>query len=60
MGTAAELRAGMKKAGRHQIGGAPLSSYPDVLNENKKSEPISYRNEVRISQLWWRLLDSNQ
>lgn len=49
----------MRKRGVASNGGTPLSSYPDVLNENKKSEPISYRNAVRISQVWWTIQDSN-
>ena len=49
----------MKKRGVASNGGASLSSYPDIRDENKKSEPISYRNAVRISQVWWTIQDSN-
>ena len=31
----------------------------NVLDKNKKSEPIPYRNQVRISQVWWTIQDSN-
>ena len=31
----------------------------NVLDKNKKSEPIPYRNQVRISQVWWTVQDSN-
>ena len=32
----------------------------DSIDRNKKSERRPHRNEVRISQLWWRVADSNR
>ena len=31
----------------------------NIFQMNDKSEPISYRNQVRIISFWWALRDSN-
>ena len=31
----------------------------DIFQRNKKSERRPHRNEVRISQLWWKIQDLN-
>ena len=36
-----------------------VSHILDIFDKNKKSERRPNRNEVRISQFWWRLMDSN-
>ena len=31
----------------------------EVVNKNKKPEPVANRHKVRISLLWWGMVDSN-